>query len=322
MGRFGVACVACFGLGLAALPDAPHARAQGHVAAAAESVSATAPPEGMVLVPAGEFIMGSQRGDHWSETDERPQRVVHVAAFYIDQLEVTNLQYRRFLEATEWPMPPEWRQRIEVEDTEFLPVTGVTWHDATAYARWVGKRLPTEAEWEKAARGTDARRFPWGNEFSIDYANNERDLLAVGSRAAGASPYGALDMAGNVAEWTATPYAAYPQVEAVLPNEFGGVAAGAAADTAAEAVSDTAAAPASAAGRGRRFAADDPRLRILSRAELQDDRARVYRGGSYNSFARFLRCANRQSESPNARWDNIGFRCASDAGKPAAAKRP
>jgi formylglycine-generating enzyme required for sulfatase activity len=271
--------------------------------------------ENMILIPAGEFTMGSQPGDNWAENNEEPARVVYLEAFYIDQLEVTNLQFRRFLDATQWPIPGEWRAIIEVEDTEFLPVTGVSWEDATAYARWAGKRLPTEAEWEKAARGTDARRFPWGNEFDADRANNDRDLLAVGSKPEGASPYGVLDMAGNVAEWVSTPFAPYPRREAVLPGEFGGSTPAAPVTLPEAAAADTEAAAALAAEPGKRrdIAPDDPRLEFLSLDELQNDRRRVYRGGSYNSFARFLRASNRESASQSERWGNIGFRCAMDA---------
>ena len=273
--------------------------------------------ENMIFIPAGEFTMGSQSSDTWAESNEQPARVVFVDAFYIDQLEVTNLQFRRFVEATDWPLPGEWKTIIEVEDTEFLPVTGVSWEDATAYARWAGKRLPTEAEWEKAARGSDARRFPWGDEFDADKANNDRDLLSVGSKPEGASPYGVLDMAGNVAEWVSTPYAPYPRIEAVLPGEFGGVRderAAAASPAVPATGGDEAAAAAAKPGKRREITADDPRLQFLTLAELQDDRQRVYRGGSYNSFARFLRSANRESASQTERWGNIGFRCAMDAG--------
>jgi formylglycine-generating enzyme required for sulfatase activity len=140
-------------------------------------------------------------------------------------------------------------------------------------------------------------------------------MLPAGSKPNGASPYGALDMAGNVSEWTASLYAPYPKIEAVLPGEFGGTQATGGAPPAT--VGAPAAAGTSAArpaGTGRRIDSDDPRLKVFTLEELQDDRERAYRGGSFNSFARFLRCASRQGETPDARWENLGFRCAIDAG--------
>ena len=167
------------------------------------------PPPGMVLVPAGEFWMGSD--DANAEPDEKPLRRVFVPTFYIDRLEVTNRRYREFKQGHLCPAG---------EDD--LPVTFVLKRDAEEFCRWAGRRLPTNKEWEKAARGTDARTYPWGNEFNADCANiNRRDghistnaascqlplagasrgKLVVGSFPKGASPYGCHDMAGNVWEW-------------------------------------------------------------------------------------------------------------------------
>jgi formylglycine-generating enzyme required for sulfatase activity len=167
---------------------------------------ATAPP-GMVRIPAGEFVMGSDE----LET-ERPPRTVFLKAYFIDIYEVTNAQYREFLDTHPNIGPP-----VRWADTGFnkpnQPVIGVLWDDAAAYCQWVGKRLPTEAEWEKAARGTDGRRWPWGNVFDAKiggttfHANvvgseDGFDLTApVGSYPTGVSPYGVFDMAGNVDEW-------------------------------------------------------------------------------------------------------------------------
>ncbi len=284
----------------------------------AEPAPAGTDHPGMVLVPAGEFIMGSTADDHSAKPDEQPQRVIELPAFYIDQLEVTNIEYKRFLDATKWPAPPSWKEGRYPDNFDFLPVTDVSWWDATAYARWAGKRLPTEAEWEKAARGSTGFRFPWGSEFASDRANNDIGLLPVGSLPLGASPYGALDMAGNAAEWTASVYAPYPAAPGRVPAEFGGTQRPGATEL------NAALLPASATPigptQGERpveIEANDPRLAYFSETELQDSRPRAYRGGSFNNYAEFLRCANRQSASPDQRWDNIGFRCAMDAG-PAA----
>jgi formylglycine-generating enzyme required for sulfatase activity len=277
----------------------------------------TADKGGMVLVPAGEFTMGGAPRDNWAEGHELPQRVLSLPAFYIDELEVTNLDYKKFIDATDWQAPPSWgRERKYAEGADFIPIGEVTWWDASAYAKWAGKRLPTEAEWEKAARGTDGRIFPWGDEFSSDFANNDKNLLPAGSKSAGASPYGAVDMAGNIAEWTASIYAPYPRLDSSLPSSFGGTQATSA--PAPPPPFDASILPAFATPLPDDQKSDikdkDPRLALFTREQLGDNRQRVYRGGSYNSYARFLRCSNRRSEEPGSRWPNIGFRCALDAG--------
>jgi len=147
----------------------------------------------MVQVPSGAFVMGTDRGYR----DEFPSHTVRLDGFYIDRYEVTNAQWNVFARAN-GDSP-----RAGADE---LPVADVTWYDARAYCAWVGLRLPTEAEWEKAARGMDARRYPWGEEIdankaSFDYVNN--DLMPVGSYPQGASPYGVEDLAGNAAEWVA-----------------------------------------------------------------------------------------------------------------------
>ena len=161
------------------------------------------PPAGteMVLVPAGEFVMGSEEGTEGS----LPVRTVRLDAFYIDKHEVTNRVYQRFSSATRHRQPAfAWKEELNGPD---LAVCGVNQHDARAYAKWAGKRLPTEAEWEKAARGTDGRTWPWGNEFDWNKGNFRgshdpyEQVAPVGRFPKGASPYGAHDMAGNVYEW-------------------------------------------------------------------------------------------------------------------------
>jgi len=172
----------------------------------------------MVYVPAGEFLMGSSDADDEAYANEKPQHTVYLDAFWIDRTEVTNSQYRKCVEAGACPEPRCWMYGDYNGPGQ--PVVCVTWDDARAYAAWAGGRLPTEAEWEKAARGTDGRIYPWGDEFDgsrLNYcdrncAGDRKDtgaddgyavMAPVGSYPAGASPYGALDMAGNVWEWVA-----------------------------------------------------------------------------------------------------------------------
>lgn len=156
-------------------------------------------PTGMVLVAGGEFICGVNN----AAPDERPQRKVHLDAFFIDKYEVTNEQYQAVVPAHTFP-----------EGQENYPVTGMTFQLATAYASAIGKRLPTELEWEKAARGTDGRAYPWGNEFDRKNCNSQSaaalELREVGQYPGGNSPYGCADMAGNAMEWTSSWYEAYP----------------------------------------------------------------------------------------------------------------
>ena len=157
---------------------------------------------GMVYVPAGEFVMGGEYG----EFDEVPRHVVDLDAFYIDKLEVSNAKYRKCVRAKRCGRSTADSDRRYNAPTH--AVVSITWFDARNYCKWVGgKRLPTEAEWEKAARGTDERRYPWGNEWKRECVNLRGDgdgykyTSPVGAFPCGASPYGALDMAGNAWEW-------------------------------------------------------------------------------------------------------------------------
>ena len=190
-------------------------RAEEEKKKAAEPVVATAPPalqqtsrDGaeMVSVPAGEFWMGSDDSDAYS--DEKPRRRVYLDAFRIDKFEASNALYRRFMEATGRAAPSYWNDSMWNEPSQ--PVVGVDWYDASAYCSWAGKRLPTEAEWEKAARGTDGRKYPWGDQWDSSRANSAESkigkMVSVGSYPSGVSPYGAHDMAGNVWEWVADWY--------------------------------------------------------------------------------------------------------------------
>ncbi len=163
----------------------------------------------MVLVSAGHFLMGSADG----EVDELPPHQVNLPAFYIDKLEVTHGQYQKFLAATGYKPPIDWKGGVMPAKLANYPVVNVTFEDASAYAKWAGKRLPTEAEWEKAARGTDGRTYVWGNspegKTTASGAAGKERVQPVGSFADDRSPYGALDMTGNVWEWTSDWYDAY-----------------------------------------------------------------------------------------------------------------
>ena len=171
--------------------------------------SLATPPEGMIYVPRGNFKMGRDDGDEY----ERPAHEVSVAPFYIDKFEVSRAAYQEFIDATHYPAPTGWPRQRYPENTARFPVTGVSWADANAYAQWTGKRLPTEEEWEYAARGQDNRLYPWGNEWKPNAANaastGRAEVAEVGSYPAGASPFGVLDMVGNVWEWTASQLHAY-----------------------------------------------------------------------------------------------------------------
>ena len=158
----------------------------------------------LVLVSAGNFTMG--------DDVESPRRELYLDAFYMDRYEVTTGRYAKFLAATGSVGAPEGWQALDINKGGELPVVGVDWNDATAYCKWAGRRLPTDAEWEKAARGTDGRRYPWGDATpTIERANHANaspeayagGLMKVGAHGAGRSPYGVDDLAGNAAEWVA-----------------------------------------------------------------------------------------------------------------------
>jgi len=153
----------------------------------------------MVRVPAGAFLYGDGK-----ERRKLPE-------FWIDKTPVTNAEYARFVTATGHKPPRHWKGKTPPEEIVDHPVVNVSWHDAVAYAEWAGKRLPTEEEWEKAARGTDGRKYPWGDQEPAsdlcNFGGNVGDTTPVGKYSPqGDSPYGCVDMAGNVWEWTASDY--------------------------------------------------------------------------------------------------------------------
>ncbi len=207
-----IAAAACLGVWLAVrqvqrliptIPgDTPAPMLSG---AGAERVIGGAP---MVYVPYGDFLMGSSDADKQAHSDEKPQHTVYLDAFWIDKFEVTNAQYKKCVDAGNCSAP-----RLSYTGNsryDNYPVIYISWNDAKAYCEWAGKRLPTEAEWEKAARGTDGRIYPWGNTFDKNLLNSAEggkvDTTAVGSYPGGGSPYGVMDMAGNVWEWVADWY--------------------------------------------------------------------------------------------------------------------
>jgi serine/threonine-protein kinase len=156
--------------------------------------------ENMVEIPAGKFLMGSDGYLFGS-----PEHEIHLDAYLIDRTPVTNAGYLAFVRATRYPPPPHWRNGRPPQGWEEHPVTHVTLEDARAYAAWAGKELPTEAQWEKAARGTDGREYPWGEDYDETRCNTLHARIGrtvrVGSYPDGASPYGVLGMCGNVWEW-------------------------------------------------------------------------------------------------------------------------
>jgi formylglycine-generating enzyme required for sulfatase activity len=252
---------------------------------AVASPAALAALSGMVPVPAGPFIMGSDQGP----PDERPEHRVELAAFLIDRYPVTNERYAEFLNAT--GTHNEKGERLFDHDDpdarihragnvwaadkghERHPVVEVTWAGARDYCAWRAKRLPTEAEWEKAARGTDGRRYPWGNQLPdrarAQFSARYNEMAPVDAFTAGAGPYGAQDMAGNAWEWVSSAYRPYPYD----------------------------------ATDGREHPAAGP--------------IRGTRGGGHDSSAAEITTTQRGrtlSRNPASGHHNIGFRCARDSG--------
>lgn len=174
----------------------------------------------LVQIPAGEFTMG-----HKGSYDTLPERRVHLPTFFIDKYEVTNIRYKRFIDATghkvPWSQEPaaaayiwDWQKRLYPSGNGDDPVVLVSWEDALAFCGWAGKTLPTEAQWEKAARGPHGYTYPWGDTWVVGKANTSESKLGqtspVGAFKEDVSPYGVHDMGGNVSEWVQEWFAPYP----------------------------------------------------------------------------------------------------------------
>jgi len=266
----------------------PALQQQGLVLAPTPTPIADTRGSPMVLVPAGPFIMGSNRG----QQNERPVHQVNLDAFYIDQYEVTNAQFSEFLNQQEIQNQdisfylPGLDDSADIylegttwnvfEDLENHPVNIVSWAGANAYCQWRGGRLPTEAEWEKAARGSDERTYPWGEAITCNVANFfgapdggpcQEYTTPVGSYPNDISPYGAYDMVGNVWEYTQSIYKDYPYD----PTD----------------------------GREDTSAASADALRVL-------------RGGSWNYGISFTPATYRNNDFRLNPYLNIGFRCVAE----------
>ena len=195
---------------------------QGESAKVPSAPAAPDLTEKMIYIPGGNAIVGSDENDlqpvirKWKVqrdelTDELPKQKMTLPGFYLDQYEVTNAQYQKFVEATRYPPPPHWKDGMYPEGTENYPVTFVSWDDAQAYAQWAGNRLPTAEEWEVAARGTNGQIFPWGNTYDpklqqVNIDHPQEGVTPVGSHPDDVSVFKVYDMGGNVMEWTLTPY--------------------------------------------------------------------------------------------------------------------
>jgi len=230
--------------------------------------------EEMISIPAGPFIRGTDHGGF----DERPQRTLVLSAFAIDRNEVTNFQYQQFVDATghrKSGPPARYAKNMSKMLSINQPVVYVSWEDAEAYCHWKGRRLPTEAEWEKAMRGSDGRLWPWGNVEQPSGANWARvqdghEVSAiVGTVLTDKSPYGVMDGAGNVMEWVADWYAERYFEEALEQNP------------------------------------PSPENGVF----------RVLRGGGYSTTGADIRITSRSKMVPDFRDETIGFRCAVSGSK-------
>ena len=243
--------------------------------------------ETLVTIPASEFRMGSDRIRTGEQN--RPQFPVTLPEYRIDKYPTTNIQYARFVAEAGYRAPLDWREGRIPTEKELHPVTMISWYDAYNYCSWAGKRLPSEAEWEKAARGVDARRWPWGEHMDVERLNT---YYSVGSTTpvtqfpSGASPYGVMDMAGNVFEWLDTDFE--PYVGSDAPSEL---------------------------FKGKMGVASTPADRAMKVVDLVgvDAKYKVLRGGSWKSDPFSATTYHRNYSWPHYASDFFGFRCAADA---------
>ena len=176
------------------------------VVVAKETAAITAVPEDMVIINAGGFTRGIDNAKDKTFKDEAPAKMIYLSSYYIDKFEVSNSKYTEFIIATDHPAPAYWDHRQLNQPSQ--PVTGVNWFDANTYCHWANKRLPSEAEWEKAARGPAGSIYPWGNKLEYSKANFAKGKSgqkyitdSVDAHDDGVSYYGVYNMAGNVFEW-------------------------------------------------------------------------------------------------------------------------
>ena len=242
-----------------------------------------------VVIPAGKFLMGTDLKN--ADAASHPQHLVNLKTYRIDKYLVTNAQYARFIAATGHRPPSDWKNGKIQQGVLLHPVTLVNWYDAAAYAKWAGKRLPTEAEWEKAARGIDGRRWPWGNEMDPGRLNtyyNVGSASDVTAYANGVSPYGVFDMAGNVDEWVEDDFLPYKGTDAASDVFQGKVA--------------------------RVLDAKDRAMKISDMVPV-NRQYKVLRGGSWKGDPFSTASYHRDYSWPNFASDFYGFRCASDVEK-------
>jgi len=267
--------------------QAKHEEAGGHTASYTVGEAATLLSDEqwrdldwMVTVPAGVFVMGSD--DPRTGEQNRPAHKVRMPAFKIDKYLVTQSEYARFVAANHYRPPLNWDNGKIPQGLLMRPVTMISWYNARDYCNWVGKRLPSEAEWEKAARGDDARRWPWGNAMNPTYLNTYYKVghaTDVNKYPQGASPYGVMDMAGNVQQWVADQFSPYP-----------------------------------GATGGQKIFKPKTMDPDYQRGSDEKERLiyRVMRGGSWKSDPLSTTSYHRNYALPNYASDFFGFRCAMD----------
>lgn len=243
--------------------------------------------DSMVKIPSGTFVMGTN--SERTDIQNRPEHMVELGTFFMDKYPITNIEYAKYIALTKYRPPLDW-ENGNIPDKKMLhPVTLVSWYDAKNYCEYFGKRLPTEAEWEKAARGPQGNRWPWGNKMNSDYLNTYYNVGAttvVTRYESGKSYYGVYDMAGNVSEWTASEF--LPYEGSTAPREL---------FAAKTLVAQT---------------TEDSAMSVGDFVELKDRVFRVRRGGSWKSDPFSTSSYHRNYSMPHYASDFFGFRCVKD----------